>query len=415
MKWPTLLTRLFEDRYPAVFIEQDGRLLRSYATVSLLLSVLHLAFKIAVQRPQVEEPLYLLSTVLCVVSSALAAYFAHKGLNRISGAILVATVLWIIVDPAFLDGRGLRTPITLLYVVPILIADFLYGITVGAIVTGVGVVGVMALFYLQTTGLIPGLQYVAGPPLFNHVLFYTVVFSYVHLFNRSFIRRNQQVVEQVENSQRLLVESEKARVAEQQSRLLMSEMHDGIGGALVALKLMLNAPNPDLNVLRSSIDRCLNDLRLTILSVDPEQPKLGALLATMRVDYKRMLESSGITLDWQVDDEAMEVDLPVNSRLHLSRVVQEALTNALKHAQASCITLRANSPHPGCIEISVEDNGIGLKPDQLGKRNSFGLRNMQLRAGQGQFSVSARNRTDAPGFRVHMRWPAVDTLPSDSA
>lgn len=213
--------------------------------------------------------------------------------------------------------------------------------------------------------------------------------------------RDRTIAEQVG----ALVKSEKRRLTEQQGRLLMTEMHDGIGSVLVALRLMLNPAIPAQQSMATTLERCLDDLRLTLVAVDPDERSLCTLLAKLRSDYQPLLEQARIGLRWSVAEQLDELEIDPAPRLHIARIVQEALTNVLKHAQASEVEVTARYLS-GEIEICVCDNGRGYVTggtSQL-RGHGVGLRGMRVRASEAGFSLRTGNRTGGSGFEVVLRY-----------
>ena len=66
--------------------------------------------------------------------------------------------------------------------------------------------------------------------------------------------------------------------------------------------------------------------------------------------------------------------------IHLYRIAQEAVANAAKHGRATEVTMSLGNIE-GRVELTVEDNGMGLPPDFTGGSGGMGLRVMQYRAG----------------------------------
>jgi len=88
--------------------------------------------------------------------------------------------------------------------------------------------------------------------------------------------------------------------------------------------------------------------------------------------------------------------------LALARIVQEALTNVSKHAQANLVEIRGRVD-AGTLHLTVRDDGRGFNPTELDKSQSFGVRGIRERAralGGDAFILS-----DAEGTTVSVRLP----------
>jgi signal transduction histidine kinase len=179
-------------------------------------------------------------------------------------------------------------------------------------------------------------------------------------------------------------------VAAERDRLLR-DMHDGLGGRLVsAIALAQQMPAPAgeataLQELRMALDDCLTELRITLDSLEAEQHRLGESLAEMRFRLEPSLRAAGIRLVWNVHDDALEARLPAGHTLQVLRILREAFTNIIKHAQATVVWLTL-AREGETLRITVLDNGMAQRAGaaqpgplslQGGKR---GMANMQRRA-----------------------------------
>jgi signal transduction histidine kinase len=90
----------------------------------------------------------------------------------------------------------------------------------------------------------------------------------------------------------------------------------------------------------------------------------------------------------EVDGDLTASKLENRIVTHLYRIAQEAVTNAVKHAQADAIRIDVKSG-PGVTRLRVSDNGIGM-PSNGGRREGLGLRVMRHRAGSIRASLTIR-------------------------
>ena len=128
-------------------------------------------------------------------------------------------------------------------------------------------------------------------------------------------------------------------VAEERERL-MRDMHDGVGSQLMAtLNAFERGRLPPAQV-GDLLRQCIDDLRLVIDSLDASEHNLVAALANLRYRLEPRLTAAGLALGWDVDPHAGSRLAP-GAVLHVLRVVQEALNNAMKHAQATHLGVRA--------------------------------------------------------------------------
>jgi two-component system, sensor histidine kinase LadS len=136
-------------------------------------------------------------------------------------------------------------------------------------------------------------------------------------------------------------------------------------------------------------------LRETIWAIQHENATVGELVERVHqyVDrYCSQLDDLNVHLDLQGP-----ADQPLSAAklLNMFRIVQEALHNIVKHAQATEITIRLTTQTDGQLHLTVSDNGQGLATDVLPAEGKHGLVNMKRRAEEvgGTFEVRADHGT----------------------
>ncbi|MGA0569585.1 7TM diverse intracellular signaling domain-containing protein [Variovorax sp. VNK109] len=194
-------------------------------------------------------------------------------------------------------------------------------------------------------------------------LVYVVVRRYVNAVKRAEVAQSQLERELRAREEELMRSHERLREVEHREILhaerqrLMQDMHDGLGASLMgALKAAENGQPHDMaEVLR----QCLDDLKLTIDSLEQVEPDLLLLLATLRYRLGARLQQAGVDLVWEVADVPPLNWLEPRSALHILRILQEVFVNIAKHSGANTITLRTawDAFH---VSVSVADDGIGF-------------------------------------------------------
>lgn len=158
---------------------------------------------------------------------------------------------------------------------------------------------------------------------------------------------------------------------------IMRDMHDGVGGHLVSSLAILrnrNIEDPDLEEL---LNQALVDLRLMIDSLEDADGDLGGAIGMLRGRMDRTLAAAGVETRWLIDDVRLDGRGPTDT-LQILRILQEALTNVVKHAQARHIVVRAEMASDRLARFVVSDDGKGF--DVGHASGGRGLANMQLRA-----------------------------------
>ena len=174
--------------------------------------------------------------------------------------------------------------------------------------------------------------------------------------------------------------SERARSAAAERERLLQEMHDGVGAQLTSAKMLASGGQLSSGEMVDTLDACLREMRLTVDALSVTDGDLALLLATLRHRLEPALRAGGITLDWRVDDAPCVPALVGTGARELARIVQEALSNTMHHANASRVSVstRLLAQDPGrAVQICIADNGCGM-PQAL--TQGRGLRNMRQRA-----------------------------------
>ena len=176
-----------------------------------------------------------------------------------------------------------------------------------------------------------------------------------------------------------LREIEHRQTLSEERRRLMQDMHDGLGSSLTtALRVVEHGRLDDAEVAQV-LKGCIDDLKLAIDSMEPVQADLLLLLATLRFRLGPRLESTGITLRWEVNDIPMLDWLEPGISLHILRILQEAFTNIIKHANATEIRVTTGVDGNEVL-VMIADNGRGFSTQQAPGHIGKGLSNQVRRA-----------------------------------
>ncbi len=198
---------------------------------------------------------------------------------------------------------------------------------------------------------------------------------------------------------RKLLEHEILEVSNREQQRIGADLHDGLGQELTGVALMLRGLalriNRDFPGERHGIDEIITLVNHTVLvtrtlarGLSPVSTERGGLLPALRALAAEAGEAFGIKV-------ALRTRLPVTPRLdesaanHLHRIVQEALSNALRHGHARNVRLHFSSDAKG-IRLSIRDDGRGIRVGDTNK-GGLGLRTMNYRAQVigGQLTVRA--------------------------
>ena len=202
----------------------------------------------------------------------------------------------------------------------------------------------------------------------------------VEALNANLAERLQAREAELELSHQRLLAVERQQTLSGERQRLMQDMHDGLGSTLIsAIRQAEHGGLSDAKVAQLLKD-CLDDLKLTIDSMEPVEADLILLLATLRFRLEPRLEGTGIHLDWQVQELPTLAWLDPSSALHILRIVQESIANVLRHTRATEIRISTAVQDDG-VQVLISDNGQGFDvAATLGSLAGRGLHNQRRRA-----------------------------------
>ncbi len=175
---------------------------------------------------------------------------------------------------------------------------------------------------------------------------------------------------------------------EDMRRRLSQELHDRTSSNLAAISLNLNIVVAELakyelqdisrrlEDTRALIDDTVTSIREISFEMRPSLLDYAGLVATVESYVQRFEQRTGITIeiDWGDKEIKYEPDLET----FLFRIIQEALTNCAKHAQAKTIKIVFGTDELSNI-LSISDDGIGFDPAQLGSSKTIGIGLLNMR------------------------------------
>jgi signal transduction histidine kinase len=181
---------------------------------------------------------------------------------------------------------------------------------------------------------------------------------------------------------------------EQERRRIARELHDQMGQHVTALQLGLRTLK-DASAGRSVTLTALEQLSQIVTTLGQEAHALALELRPTALDDLGLYVALGQHIDQWTARTRITVDfhstgleqqrLPPAIETTIYRVIQEALTNVVKHANATHVSVIVES-HPNRVHAIVEDNGRGFEQGILlkptGAHNGLGLQGMRERVGQ---------------------------------
>jgi len=171
----------------------------------------------------------------------------------------------------------------------------------------------------------------------------------------------------------------------QQQRRTAQELHDGLGQRLTGLwllgtslseKLQGTDHSPLAKKLADGIEETVEQIRGLAKGVFPVDLDSEGLMTALKGLTEAMGSASGIACRFECPDPVLLDDNRV--AMHLYRIAQEAMTNALKHAKPGAVVVGLHPTEEG-VQLRVSDDGAGL-PAAGERKEGAGLRIMRYRA-----------------------------------
>lgn len=208
-------------------------------------------------------------------------------------------------------------------------------------------------------------------------------------------------------------EQERLIALQEERSIIARELHDSLAQALSYLKIQSSLLQPMLSdpSRRPDAERTLADLREGISAA---YRQLRELLTTFRLRMQGdFLELLGMTaaefsdrggLPIHLETRLANCKLSPNQEVHALQIIREALSNVLRHAQASEAWVEVEHAG-GLVTVSIMDNGIGLPNPNLHAPLHYGLSIMRERAAglKGEIHFTAR---PGGGTRVMLKFHA---------
>jgi len=209
-------------------------------------------------------------------------------------------------------------------------------------------------------------------------------------------------------------QAEHAIIIEERQRLAR-ELHDAVTQSLYSLTLMADAAQKFndqslwarsehyLRMVQTTARDVLKEMRLLVFELRPSALENEGFVNALRQRLDTVETRAGVETHFEINQVAAP---PIDIQVALYRIAQEALNNALKHAQASSVMVSyfADQEH---VRLTIQDNGQGFDSAQV--NGGIGLKSMRERVERygGAFCLESRNghgTTITVDFEELHRW-----------
>ena len=202
-------------------------------------------------------------------------------------------------------------------------------------------------------------------------------------------------------------------IIEKERKRIARDLHDTVSQEIFAAHMILSGLSQQasrldkekmqtqLQSVTAILETAQRDLRILLLHLRPIELEQKSLVEGIQLLLKELEEKSELKVSFKYEID----ELPKKIEEHIFRIVQELISNTLRHAQASCLDVYLYQTETG-LQLKVVDNGRGFQLDDVDEL-SYGLRNIKERvedmAGSIQLLTAPKQ-----GLAVDIRIPLLD-------
>ena len=218
--------------------------------------------------------------------------------------------------------------------------------------------------------------------LIGTMLFILLAFFLLFFFIRYRSKSNQYILEKEKlkkEFEQTLLQSQ-IEVQENTFAGLSRELHDNIGQLLVSAKTLVSVtllshqqPSDTLQIAEETLGKAITEVRSLSKLLDKEWLQQFNFIDNLQTEVKRINAAKIIHIGLSHPEKLL---LQPEEQIILFRIVQEALQNAVKHAEAENINIYVSNSAASLI-VNITDNGKGFNEDII--TSSLGLKNMRHR------------------------------------
>ncbi|WP_460687164.1 tetratricopeptide repeat-containing sensor histidine kinase [Niabella aquatica] len=213
---------------------------------------------------------------------------------------------------------------------------------------------------------------------FGGLLTVSLLFMYLYRIRKA---KSEQQVQSLKQQQQIALTQALLQGEEKERARLAQDLHDGLGGMLAGVKINLthalqDVSTPEINKAIGQLDNSVTELRRIARNMMPEA-LLRSGLETALADLCQSLSNEKLKICHSFINISAET-FSKQIQIIIFRIIQELLSNIVKHADASEAYLQC-SQDGAYFYITVEDNGKGINQSGYSSRRGIGLDNIQSR------------------------------------
>lgn len=251
-------------------------------------------------------------------------------------------------------------------------------------------------------------SYLIGLSLLVILIVVILVFYVLRLKTQKKLRFNQKLLHEEQlklmlENQRTEIIKEKIKAKVEERGKLSLELHDGIASEISALKLSLATESTlskfEIDELVQKIDKFYTEIRNLSHDLDPDNIDFVEF-SQFVANLCKQIEKNGLTTSKKLYITKRIDDLEVETLVNIYRIIQEIITNILKHAKATEVVFDVVETED-TLYIHIKDNGIGFDLNETQK--GIGLKNIQKRVDsfKGKFEIVTK-KGEGTEFKINL-------------
>jgi signal transduction histidine kinase len=202
-------------------------------------------------------------------------------------------------------------------------------------------------------------------------------------------RVRERTAELADSREQLRILHERLHVAREEERAQVArEIHDELGQSLTVFRMDLswlmkrldrgqNELLDKIHAMLKHVDAMVQNVRKIAVELRPALLDDFGIAAAIELQTETFQVRTGIRYQLTVNPEAIVLDK--NCSIVIFRIFQEALTNIVRHANATEVQIRFQEEEDQVV-LEIRDNGTGIAPDRIADPSAFGLLSMKERA-----------------------------------
>ena len=214
-------------------------------------------------------------------------------------------------------------------------------------------------------------------------------------------RRVAEKTREIEDSWQQIARLRTAEAAQNERRRIASDLHDDLGARLLTIAQAGQrgqTPERIAAMARQAVD----EMRLSVRGLTGEPARAADAFADWRAETVTRLVDAGMAAQWDAQDPPADLLLPTRTHVQLTRVLREAVSNAIRHSAGTRVRIGLRI-QDGWLHLEVEDDGRGLVESNAA-RTGHGLPNIERRVRHLQ-GVRRFERPAGGGLRLQVSVP----------